>query len=276
VGGEARAGGRLGELRLLKVRHSTFLVEMGGARLLFDPWFSRVMAPPLLDAPPAALSPRDVGHVDAILVSAAWPDRFDLFALRRFADRQALCLVPDERAARRLRSAGFSRVEVVTGGQRVEAGRFAVDVSPALQGGPSPSVGYRVEAGGRTLWHTGPLAPLEVSDAPAHFALEHPSEVVLASARTGLLERLELAMGNDDAQLLGRLASARYVFAHSDELSLAGPLKETLGKLVDEPEALVPSVSAPRLVAAERGLWYRVVARDDAGGLSRGASPGPL
>lgn len=263
--------GSPGSLRVLKVRHATFLLDLDGARVLLDPWFSAPPGPVLFtSAPEAALSVLEVGRPHLLLVTSGSWDRFDPRSLHELPSRSAFCLVPDEPTAKALRNLGFRRVRQVRAGDQLRVRGVDVDVGPARDDWRGPAVSYRLERAGRSVWHTGSLVPLDVDDRPGRWAREHPSEVVLGGFDEGPGAALADALGRDDAYLLARLARARYLMPQGDEVRPASPWAALLtlwtGALgSDEGTPRVPGVvGGPRVVLAERGLWYRVARPDPA------------
>jgi L-ascorbate metabolism protein UlaG (beta-lactamase superfamily) len=98
-------------VRITWLGHATVLVEMDGFRLLTDPLLGAGLGPLRRVGPTP--DPGEIGEIDAILVSHAHPDHFDLDSLRR-VNGNPLLIVPGGlgRAARR---AGRSVREVVAG-----------------------------------------------------------------------------------------------------------------------------------------------------------------
>ena len=98
-------------VRITWLGHATVLVEIDGLRLLTDPLLGAGLGP--LRRVGATPDPGAIGEIDAILVSHAHPDHFDLDSLRRVSG-DPLVIVPGGlgRAARR---AGRSVREVVAG-----------------------------------------------------------------------------------------------------------------------------------------------------------------
>lgn len=96
-------------VRITWLGHATVLVEIDGVRLLTDPLLGAGLGPLRRVGPTP--DPGAIGDVDAILVSHAHPDHFDLDSLRR-VNGEPLLIVPVGlgRAARR---AGRSVREVV-------------------------------------------------------------------------------------------------------------------------------------------------------------------
>jgi L-ascorbate metabolism protein UlaG (beta-lactamase superfamily) len=252
---------RPGSLRLLKVRHSTFLVELADRRVLVDPAFSRGLGfGPLVDAPQPALPAHRVGALDLVCVTQARSDHFDPRGIAELPGRRSHCFVPDEGSARKLRHLGFSRVRVVRPGDRFWVGGVRVDVSPASDGlFGGPAVGYRFGRAGRSLWHTGATAPLDLDDGPARWAREHKSEVVLACwDGAEVADGRRLSSGPLDAQLTAALARARVVIPQHDD---AHPTLVGRGLWSREEGVASREIrDGPRVVVVERGVWYRVAA----------------
>jgi L-ascorbate metabolism protein UlaG (beta-lactamase superfamily) len=98
-------------VRITWLGHATVLVEIDGLRLLTDPLLGAGLGPLRRLGPTP--DPDAIGDIDAILVSHAHPDHFDLDSLRR-VNGDPLVIVPGGlgRAARR---AGRSVREVVAG-----------------------------------------------------------------------------------------------------------------------------------------------------------------
>lgn len=267
----ARADEERVGLRLLKVRHSTFVVELGGVRALIDPCFSRDLGlSPFVTAGPPALEPERAGRHELLLVTSGRPDHFDPRGARRLGGGRPWCFVPDDDVARALRDAGHRRVRVVRAGDVFEVAGVEVSVSPSQDGlSGRAAVGYRLSRGGRALWHTGAPPPLDLFAAPLAWARAHPSEVVVACWDAfATVEGRRITMGALDGQILAALAGARVVVpAHDD----AAP--SALGGLLLRHEPGPGERSLPggaRVVVVEHGVWYRV-AEDS--GAERGVAP---
>lgn len=267
----SRAADERTTLRLLKVRHSTFLVELGGVRALLDPCFSRDLGlSPFVSARPPALEPERAGRYELLLVTSGRADHFDARALSRLGGGRPWCFAPDDDVARALRDAGHRRVRVVKAGDVFEVAGVEVSVSPSQDGLTGrPAVGYRLARGGRALWHTGAPPPLDVFAAPVSWARAHPSEVVLACWDAfATVEGRRITMSALDGQILAALAGARVVVpSHDDARATA------LGGLLlsHEPGPDARSLpGGPRVVVVEHGVWYRVA---EDGGAEQGAPP---
>lgn len=265
----ARAAGTEA-LRLLKIRHSTFLVDIDGIRALVDPCFARGLGlGPLAVAPPPALEPERIGRHELLLVTSGRADHFDARSARRLGGRP-WCFVPHDDVARALRDAGHRRVRVVTPGDVFEVAGVEVSVSPSQDGlTGAPAVGYRLARNGRSVWHTGAPPPLDVFSEPVRWARAHESELVVACwDAVSSADGRRVTMSALDGQILAALARARVVVPSHDDAALS-----LLGGLVLRQERGPGARSlpgGPRVVVVERGVWYRVAKE----GARAGARPG--
>lgn len=80
-------------LRVTMLRCSTLLLEMGNVRILTDPWFGMCMRVlPVFRRP--GMAARDIGRLDAVLVSHLHPDHYDEDALAALSPRPRRVLLP--------------------------------------------------------------------------------------------------------------------------------------------------------------------------------------
>lgn len=251
---------RTSSLRVLRARHRTLLVEVGGRRALLDPCFAGDLGAPLLwSAPAPALEPEGMGEVDLLLVSSSEAGAFDARSVSRLHGRRAACLVPDDRTASLLRYAGFVRVRTVAAGDVVEHAGITVRVSPSrgLFGGRA--VGFHLDAGGRRIWHAGappPLQDAEVAEDVVAFARSTPADVLAVSAAGLRVGGVARTLDREDALLLAGLCRARYAFLLDEGVS-PSPIGGWL--VQSRPGRAAPPPGPPvRAVAVEPGRWYRV------------------
>jgi L-ascorbate metabolism protein UlaG (beta-lactamase superfamily) len=149
------AAGRSGAIGVQFVGHATVLLELGGVRVLTDPFLRRRLGP--LERHGPVPDPDALGDVDVIVVSHGHPDHFDLASLGAVSGRP-LVVVPRGlgRPARRAVSGDVAEVAVRdvlrVGALRVTAVRARHWVTPgAVRAEP---VGYVLESG-RSVYFAG-------------------------------------------------------------------------------------------------------------------------
>ncbi len=233
---------------------------MGGRRVLIDPSLRRGFGVQGLvqeAAGPAPPAPGSLGRLDVVAVTSGEPGSFDLDTVARLDLRRTRFLVPDEGVRKRLALLGHSGVRVVRPGDVVVVGGVRVSVSPA-RGLLSSAVGFHLDGGsGSTLWHTGPIPPLEVDALAMSFAADHAANVVCAWAAGIALSSSgpPLFADGDDALALARLARARILLPIGRGMVPAG-----LFSLVFTTTASSPPITTsrdPRIEDPVSGTWYR-------------------
>ncbi|MFZ9887887.1 MAG: MBL fold metallo-hydrolase [Myxococcota bacterium] len=249
------------DLRVCKIRHGTFLVELAGVQVLVDPCFARNLVSPLLGtSPPPARSATQLGQTRLVLVTSSSTETFSPRDLRSLVRGQPYCLAPDERVVRALRQCGLRRVRRVQAGDQVRVAGVQVRVSPRAPRGARPVVGYHLSSQARSLWFPGDGPSLDVDAGPIAFARDHTAEVMVARVKAQPTpgERAT-GMGSEDARLLTAKVGASFCIAAYDDVELTwlGTLlagEQPRGAPTGPDRHLVPSV-------VERGVWYRVPKR---------------
>jgi len=132
-------------LRLTWIGHATVLIEVGGQRLLTDPFLRDRLGP--LRRRGGTVDLAAIGRVDAVLLSHAHPDHFDRAFLRRL-DGDPLLVVPTG-LGRVVRRMGFEARELAAG-ERTSVGGVEVTAVPARHGRwprhpAATTLGYLVE-----------------------------------------------------------------------------------------------------------------------------------
>lgn len=149
--------------------HSTCLLEIAGRKILFDPMFGDVPAPlPFLAAhrfpPGVPLSPEELPHLDAIVISHDHYDHLDYGSIRKLKDKADRFLVPLGVGAHlerwgvegdRIRemdwgdSAATAGIGFVCASARHFSGRRLTDNSATLW------ASWVIKAGGKTIYFSG-------------------------------------------------------------------------------------------------------------------------
>jgi L-ascorbate metabolism protein UlaG (beta-lactamase superfamily) len=138
------------EIVITWLGHATILIDLGGTRILTDPFLRDRLGPLRRHGPTP--SPDAIGPVDAVLVSHAHPDHFDRRSLAALAG-DPLVVVPRglggpvHRLGRRVR-------EIVVGEQAAIGGGWTIRAVPARHwrwpAAPrAATIGYLLEGPGR-------------------------------------------------------------------------------------------------------------------------------
>ena len=144
-----------GEPLVTYIGHHTLLIELGGGRILTDPfWGDAVGYHKRLRLPKAA--PEDVGPLDVVLVTSPLPGHFDSRALDAL-DKAATLIVP-KGLARRASDLGFARVESPEPWGIVEVGDLEIVAVPTSR---PEALGYIASASGSAAYVTGPTKPFD-------------------------------------------------------------------------------------------------------------------
>ncbi len=154
-------------MQLTLIRHMTVRIELDGITLLTDPWFGprgwleRRLAP---DTLPVALTPDEIGPLDALLVSHHHLDHLDQTALA-LARRLGCAFVGSPGAARRAERAGLRTVIALRRGEQTMIGPLVIHAVPAEHPLAGDAVGF-VLAGSQTGYFSGDtrLTPGLVTD----------------------------------------------------------------------------------------------------------------
>ncbi|HEY3999154.1 MAG TPA: MBL fold metallo-hydrolase [Candidatus Xenobia bacterium] len=148
------AAGPMDDTDLTFVGHNTVVVRSHTTRVIVDPWF---LPPGEGDFQP--IQRRELGPIDAVLITHSHPDHFDLASLLGFA-RDTPVLVPQVPResilaidmARRLTDLGFSDVRPTAWWQEVRIGDIDVTALPFY--GEQPTTGAMLHPAVRNAGNT--------------------------------------------------------------------------------------------------------------------------
>jgi len=143
---------------LTYVGHATTLLRLECGSILTDPMLRGWLGPLRRQGP--APSPELAKIPDAVLISHAHRDHFDVRSLRR-VPRKTPVVVP-RGAARWARRGGVDRVREITPGETISIGDIEVTAVPAYHDGrrhpwgfETEPLGYRIRCGDRTVYFAG-------------------------------------------------------------------------------------------------------------------------
>jgi L-ascorbate metabolism protein UlaG (beta-lactamase superfamily) len=133
------------------VGHATVLLEVGGLRILTDPFLRDRLGPLRRHGPTP--SPADLGSIDVVIVSHAHPDHFDRRSLKAIVG-DPLVIVPRGLGGA-VRRSGLRAREVVVGETVGIAPRWTVLAVPARHwrwpaAPQAATIGYLIEGPGRS------------------------------------------------------------------------------------------------------------------------------
>ena len=138
------------DLTVTRIGHSCHLIEIGGRRLLTDPWFT--MTPTYDPGERVALSVAQLPDLDGVLITHEHYDHCDLDALSAYRDLGVPVVAPGT-VVERARGKGFRDVRELEAWAETTIGDVTVTATPALHG--VHEVTYVVQGGDRTVWFGG-------------------------------------------------------------------------------------------------------------------------
>jgi L-ascorbate metabolism protein UlaG (beta-lactamase superfamily) len=149
-----------GTLTATRVGHSCHLIEIGGKRLLTDPWFT--VTPTYDPGEPLAYSVDTLPDLDGVLITHEHYDHCDLDALVGYRDLGVPLIAPGT-VVGRARALGFRDVRELEAGQQTRLGDVTVTATPGKHG--VPEVTYVIQGGSRTVWFGGDTLKIPELDA---------------------------------------------------------------------------------------------------------------
>ena len=153
-------------LTVTRIGHACQLIEIGGIRVLTDPWFTQ--AATYYPGEPVASTVAALGRVDAVVVSHEHYDHCDLDALVAGGFDLGTPLAGPGTVAAIARAKGFRDVRAVEAWETTTVGDLAVTAAPGKHG--VHEVTFVIQAGGRTVFFGGDsLRVPELDTVPDRF-----------------------------------------------------------------------------------------------------------
>lgn len=208
---------------IIHVAHSTHLIALGGIRLLTDPWFYDPAFGALSHEVVPAVTPSELGPLNAILVTHDHADHADLRAMDEM-DKRAAVIVATSDLAARVRACGFSDVSVLAPWEERRLGEVTIAAVPGLH--DIYEIGFVVRAHGRshdkTVYFAGDsqLHP----DIPAIAERFRPDVSILPVDGTRIAGAALHVMTPDDAVTAARTLGSKLVMPSHAEAFFSDPL----------------------------------------------------
>lgn len=139
-------------LKIIKVGHSTVIIELAGLKILTDPWFTDPILGIVTHARAIRTDVADVPKLGLILISHGHFDHCDLKAMAKF-NKDASVIVPDTRTAARIRKLGYPEVTVLSPWESRLVSGVCVTALPAEH--PVPECTYVVSYGDLAVYFGG-------------------------------------------------------------------------------------------------------------------------
>ena len=152
-------------LTVTRIGHSCHIVEMGGLRLLTDPWFT--FTPTYDQGEPVRTTVEDLPNLDAVLITHEHYDHCDLDALALYRNLDVPVIAPST-VVERARTLGFTDVRPLEAWDATTIGNVTITATPAEHG--VHEVTYVIEGDGRTVYFGGDTLYIpELDELPARF-----------------------------------------------------------------------------------------------------------
>ncbi len=208
---------------VLHIAQSTHLIQLGGLRVLTDPWFFDPAFGAFKHPEPLLVAPQVLGELDVIVITHDHPDPADRPALDRF-DKNALVIVGVASLVPELRALGYTQVEHVPLDGDVTLGTLNVTGVRALH--DVPETGYVITSADTSIYFAGDTATHAGFDAIAErWSL---SLAILPIDGTRVRGQARLVMDpRDAAEATARLKPRQVMSSHADAL-YADPIAQHL------------------------------------------------
>jgi L-ascorbate metabolism protein UlaG (beta-lactamase superfamily) len=138
-------------LTVTRIGHACQLIEIGGTRVLTDPWFTQTAT--YYQGEPVASGAAELGRIDAVVVSHEHYDHCDLDALVAAGFDLDTPLVGPSTVAAIARGTGFRDVRTVEAWEATAVGDVTVTATPGQHG--VHEVTFVIQGGGRTVFFGG-------------------------------------------------------------------------------------------------------------------------
>jgi L-ascorbate metabolism protein UlaG (beta-lactamase superfamily) len=153
------------ELRVIRLGHACHLIELGGATVLTDPWFTFTATydpGERIDTTVDALP-----DLDAVVITHEHYDHCDLGALAAYRDLSVPLIAPGT-VVEQARAVGFTDVRLLEAWDATTVGDLTITAAPGKHG--VHEVTFVIQGGGRTVYFGGDTLYIpELDQLPQRF-----------------------------------------------------------------------------------------------------------
>jgi L-ascorbate metabolism protein UlaG (beta-lactamase superfamily) len=202
------ATGPAADIAVTRIAHASVLLELGGRRILTDPWFSETGS--YRHGEPLGISLENLPKLDLVIASHGHYDHFDIETFAAYPDK-AVPMVVGPDMVEKARAAGFTNVRELKVWESAQIGDITVTACPGSHG--VEEVTFMLQAQGSTVYFGGDsrLIP-EMEELPKRF----PSVQLALLSVNGLhaVGKQMVMNANEAAKLAGMLRAEAAVPMH--------------------------------------------------------------
>jgi len=200
--------GPAADITVTRIAHASVLLELGGLRILTDPWFSETSS--YRHGEPLGIALENLPKLDLVIASHGHYDHFDIETFAAYPDK-AVPMVVGPDMVEKARAVGFTHVRELKVWESARIGELTVTACPGSHG--VDEVTFMLQAHGSTVYFGGDsrLIP-EMQEIPQRF----PSVQLALLAINGLhaMGKQMVMSADEAARLAGMLRAEAVVPMH--------------------------------------------------------------
>jgi len=248
------------DLSVTRIVHGSLLIELGGTRVLVDPWFHSGFV--MRQREPLGLTPADLPGAAAVLLTHEHGGHTDHAALRGLAAGVPELVAPP-RLAERLRSLGFRKVTPLAWWETTTVGALRISAVPAAH--PVPENGYVLEANGVSAYLAGDTRAFDgMAEIAARFPALDLAVLPIGGERLlGLSRTMGPAQAAEAAMLLGARRVIPVAYGKLGAFPVRWFARRPVGRFLEA--AREEGLGPERVVVLEPGESWHYYARREAG-----------
>ncbi|WP_220204273.1 MBL fold metallo-hydrolase [Reticulibacter mediterranei] len=194
-------------LTIIRIAHSSVLIDFDGHSVLTDPWFSEKEG--YYHGEPYGILLEDLPRLAGVVVSHEHYDHYDMEAFQAYPDKQVPMAVI-RGTAQPAREVGFTNVIEMEAWEKTTFGPIAITAIPGKHG--VPEITYMLQAGNFTVYFGGDtlLIP-ELREIPQHFPQIDVALLAINGLQIRSLGNQQVVMNPEDAAQLCGIIHPHYV-----------------------------------------------------------------